>query len=148
MCTEITGEGIDLHRYCRIVIHYDLDFNPAKVEQRTGRCDRIDSKRQREDTSLLVGVPLLAGSYDERIYARLLQRDQTNEALLGGDLSASDPDADVVDHDTSQIPHNQLAGITREFSSGCAPSSMYGPPVSWITKGAHVARGLIPFGAT
>jgi hypothetical protein len=103
VCTEIAGEGIDLHRFCRIVIHYDLDFNPAKVEQRTGRCDRIDSRRQREGNELVVGLPLLAGSYDERIYERLLQRDQTNEALLGGDLSGADVASESTDDDISVI---------------------------------------------
>jgi len=84
VCTQIGGEGIDLHRFCRVVIHYDLSFNPAKLEQRTGRCDRIGSKAATDHTDLIVGVPLLAGSYDERIFATLLQRDREQEALIGG----------------------------------------------------------------
>jgi superfamily II DNA/RNA helicase len=83
VCTQIGGEGIDLQRYCRVVIHYDLSFNPAKFEQRTGRCDRIGSRSEREGADLIVGVPLLAGSYDERTYATLLHRDREQEALIG-----------------------------------------------------------------
>jgi superfamily II DNA/RNA helicase len=37
VCTAVGQEGIDLHRHCRHVIHYDLAWNPAVLEQRTGR---------------------------------------------------------------------------------------------------------------
>ncbi|MGI6416862.1 MAG: helicase-related protein [Thermoguttaceae bacterium] len=40
--------GIDLHRHCRHVVHFDLAWNPAVLEQRTGRADRIGSKTFRE----------------------------------------------------------------------------------------------------
>ena len=44
ICTSVGQEGIDLHRHCRQVVHYDLAWNPAVLEQRTGRVDRIGSK--------------------------------------------------------------------------------------------------------
>jgi hypothetical protein len=76
VCTSVGSEGIDLHRQCRHVIHYDLAWNPAVLEQRTGRIDRIGSKTFRERALapdgagpfLEVGVPFLAGTYDERMY--------------------------------------------------------------------------------
>jgi SNF2 family DNA or RNA helicase len=48
VCTQVGQEGIDLHRHCRHVVHYDLGWNPAAIEQRTGRVDRIGSKTARE----------------------------------------------------------------------------------------------------
>ena len=53
VCTSVGQEGIDLHRHCRHVVHYDLAWNPAVLEQRTGRADRIGSKtfRERDATS-------------------------------------------------------------------------------------------------
>ena len=45
--TTVGQEGIDLHRECRHVIHHDLPWNPATLEQRTGRVDRIGSKTER-----------------------------------------------------------------------------------------------------
>jgi hypothetical protein len=69
VCTSVGAEGIDLHRHCRHVVHYDLAWNPAVLEQRTGRIDRIGSKTFREralaeggSTFLEVGVPFLAGT--------------------------------------------------------------------------------------
>lgn len=98
ICTTVGQEGIDLHRHCRNVVHYDLAWNPAVLEQRTGRVDRIGSKtfREREVEGrsnghgpfLEVGVPFLAGTYDERMYEELRIRAQTFEVLTGGDVSA------------------------------------------------------------
>ena len=82
ICTSVGQEGIDLHRHCRHVIHYDLAWNPAVLEQRTGRVDRIGSKAFRERALkvgpmgpfLEIGVPFLAGTYDERMYEELRVR--------------------------------------------------------------------------
>lgn len=96
VCTSVGQEGIDLHRHCRHVVHYDLAWNPATVEQRTGRTDRIGSKTFRERAlgnavRLEVGVPFLAGTYDERMYEELRLRAQAFEVLTGGDLAADNP---------------------------------------------------------
>ena len=96
ICTAVGQEGIDLHRHCRHVVHFDLAWNPAILEQRTGRADRIGSKtfreralaRDGEPPFLEVGVPFLAGTYDERMYEELRLRAQTFEVLTGGDLAA------------------------------------------------------------
>jgi superfamily II DNA/RNA helicase len=93
ICTSVGSEGIDLHRHCRRIVHYDLAWNPAILEQRTGRVDRIGSKtfRERQGTgdgpSLEVGVPFLAGTYDERMFEELRMRAQTFEVLTGGDVA-------------------------------------------------------------
>lgn len=100
ICTSVGQEGIDLHRHCRHVIHYDLAWNPAVLEQRTGRADRIGSKtfRERElhaeedKPRLEVSVPFLAGTYDERMFEELRIRAQTFEVLTGGDFAADNPE--------------------------------------------------------
>jgi hypothetical protein len=106
VCTSVGGEGIDLHRHCRHVIHYDLAWNPAVLEQRTGRIDRIGSKTFRERKLsddhgrifLEVGVPFLAGTYDERMYEELRLRAQVFEVLTGGEMAADNAEGqDDVD---------------------------------------------------
>jgi hypothetical protein len=47
LCTRIAREGIDLHLWCRRVVQYDLDWNPALMEQQVGRIDRIGSLSRR-----------------------------------------------------------------------------------------------------
>lgn len=101
VCTSVGQEGIDLHRHCRRVVHYDLAWNPAVLEQRTGRADRIGSKTFRERDAattadqkvrLEIGVPFLAGTYDERMYEELRLRAQTFEVLTGGEFTADHAD--------------------------------------------------------
>jgi hypothetical protein len=114
ICTSVGAEGIDLHRHCRRVVHYDLAWNPALVEQRTGRIDRIGSKtfRERERVQsgpkpwLEVGIPFLAGTYDERMFDELRMRAQTFEVLTGGDLAASNPEEDQQDAEGSDTSLN------------------------------------------
>ena len=40
LASEVAGEGLDFE-HCHVVINYDLPWNPMRVEQRIGRCDRI-----------------------------------------------------------------------------------------------------------
>ena len=92
IATGVLGEGIDLHRSCRRVIHHDLPWNPAKLEQRTGRIDRIGSLASRlqaqlgvdaDDAAIEVGLPYVAGTYDETIFRRVLARRREFRCLLG-----------------------------------------------------------------
>ncbi len=92
--TSVGQEGIDLHRECRHVIHHDLCWNPATIEQRTGRVDRIGSKVERERAeptdnplpTLDIVIPYLAATYDERMFEELYRRAQLFEVTMGGDF--------------------------------------------------------------
>lgn len=90
--TTVGQEGIDLHRECRHVIHHDLPWNPATLEQRTGRVDRIGSKTERlrnseetKDSHLDVAVPYIASTYDEHRFRVVHGRAHLFEVTMGGD---------------------------------------------------------------
>lgn len=91
IATGVLGEGIDLHRSCRRVIHHDLPWNPAKLEQRTGRIDRVGSLASRlrqqdgqvDESAVVVGLPYVSGTYDETIFRRVLARRREFRCLLG-----------------------------------------------------------------
>ncbi len=40
IATDCASEGIDLQAYCKHVLHYDIPWNPNRMEQRNGRIDR------------------------------------------------------------------------------------------------------------
>jgi hypothetical protein len=91
IASSVGQEGIDLQRFCRHVIHYDLEWNPAKVEQREGRVDR---------EGRVVGGPvsvyflLCRGTYDERVLHVMANRFRWHAVLLGsGRILDSDPGA-------------------------------------------------------
>jgi len=107
--TSVGQEGIDLHRECRHVLHHDLCWNPATLEQRTGRVDRIGSKVERErmgvqdeeGPTLEIAVPYLAATYDERMFEELYRRAQLFEVTLGGEMRVEgriDPEHVASEH--------------------------------------------------
>lgn len=40
LCTDAAREGINLQARCHDLVHFDLPWNPARLEQRNGRIDR------------------------------------------------------------------------------------------------------------
>ncbi|WP_331758098.1 DISARM system SNF2-like helicase DrmD (plasmid) [Nocardia sp. NBC_01377] len=66
LATDAASEGIDLQRHCHTVIHYDIPFNPNRLEQRIGRVDRYGQDTE-VDVAHFVGAgwqSAAAGSYD------------------------------------------------------------------------------------
>lgn len=45
IATDAAGEGLNLQRSCRYLIHWDIPWNPSKMEQRNGRLDRHGQER-------------------------------------------------------------------------------------------------------
>jgi superfamily II DNA or RNA helicase len=88
--TPVLAEGLDLHKSCRRVIHHDLPWNPAKLEQRTGRVDRVGSLSEHlraahpdRDFQIDVWMPFVPGTYDEFIHDRVLARRREFRCILG-----------------------------------------------------------------
>lgn len=56
VATDCLSEGIDLQNGFDAVIHYDLPWNPNRLEQREGRVDRYGQPRAQVKTVLLYGT--------------------------------------------------------------------------------------------
>lgn len=82
VCSRVMGEGIDLHRYCRHVIHHDLDWNPSDIEQRTGRVDRLGCKAEGR-MPINVFLPYISGTADERQYSVMTEREKWFRIVMG-----------------------------------------------------------------
>ncbi|MBS1770563.1 MAG: DEAD/DEAH box helicase [Acidobacteria bacterium] len=79
LSSEVASEGVDL-QFCRVLVNYDLPWNPMKVEQRIGRIDRLGQAA--ESISILnLGH---ADTIDHRIFERLLNRLDIFTRALGG----------------------------------------------------------------
>ena len=55
LATDAASEGLNLHQRCRAVVHYELPWSPARLEQRTGRDDRIGQSRRVHEILLVAG---------------------------------------------------------------------------------------------
>ncbi|WP_088227351.1 helicase-related protein [Desulfosporosinus sp. FKB] len=89
IATPTMQEGVDLQVECKRIIHYDLEWNPASMEQRVGRIDRINSliSKLRDEggkETLDVFYPYIKNTIDESIYKTLKDREKWFNLLLGG----------------------------------------------------------------
>ncbi|AKT41239.1 SNF2-related protein [Chondromyces crocatus] len=88
VANEVMQEGLDLHRHCRRIVHHDLAWNPAQLEQRVGRVDRIGSLTTKllardPSTKLDILYPLVHRTIDERLFRTVKSREKWLEFLLG-----------------------------------------------------------------
>jgi superfamily II DNA or RNA helicase len=79
LASEVASEGVDL-QFSRVLINYDLPWNPMKVEQRIGRIDRIGQA----SPTITIWNLFYADTIDARIYTRLYLRLGVFEYALGG----------------------------------------------------------------
>lgn len=97
VASNIGAEGIDLHTYTARIIHYDLEWNPAKMEQREGRGDRVGRKLR---DKLIILYCLVPRTYDERMFHQLVARERWHGVLLGKPatkLADGEVDAPAID---------------------------------------------------
>ena len=79
LASEVASEGVDL-QFSRVVVNYDLPWNPMKVEQRIGRIDRLGQP----SPTITIWNLFYADTIDARIYNRLYERLGIFEYALGG----------------------------------------------------------------
>jgi len=87
LATDAASEGIDLQRHCHRVIHYDIPFNPNRLEQRIGRVDRHGQTHE-VDVAHFVGAgweKAEEGSYERDLeyLSRVAEKVATERQDLG-----------------------------------------------------------------
>ena len=83
IASSVMAEGVDLHRFCRYVIHHDLDWNPSTLEQRTGRVDRIGAKVETCGQPIRIYLPFIAETQDEKMYRVVMDRERWFSVVMG-----------------------------------------------------------------
>jgi len=80
VATDCLSEGINLQQAFDAVIHYDLPWNPNRLEQREGRVDRYGQPAERVRTVLLYGQD---NPMDEAVMKVLLRKAVSIHRSLG-----------------------------------------------------------------
>ena len=127
VANEVMQEGLDLHHHCRRVVHHDLAWNPAQLEQRVGRVDRLGSlvqKLRAKDgtTTLDVLLPLVANTIDERLDRTVRQRERWLEVLLGAADTRLDDDV-MPDQPSEPLPEQLAEALRIDLGPGLAASN-------------------------
>jgi len=76
--TEIGGEGRNF-QFCRVLINYDLPWNPMKLEQRIGRLDRIGQ----ESKEIYIYNIFMEGTVETDIIHAIIKRITLFEESIG-----------------------------------------------------------------
>lgn len=79
LSSEVGSEGLDFQKASNVVVHYDLPWNPMKVEQRIGRVDRHGQPHPIVYT-VAFAIP---GTIEERIRQVLFARIESFRETLG-----------------------------------------------------------------
>ena len=103
LSSEVGSEGIDL-QFCRVMVNYDLPWNPMRVEQRIGRIDRVGQQASR----LIIVNFKVKDTIEERLYERLHLKLMKFSTSLG-DLE------DMIGKEIQQLTMQLLSkDLTRE----------------------------------
>lgn len=120
VATDRLSEGVDLHRFCRHLIHHELDPSPVRTVQRNGRLRRVNSWAARTGQPIRILFPALRGTRDEKLVEIMRYRLLQFDLLLGGVRAEIAPDdavtapttaADVLDRARAKLGRIRL-GIT------------------------------------
>jgi hypothetical protein len=170
LATDAASEGLNLHHRCRVVIHYELPWNPARLEQRAGRVDRLGQTRRVHEVALvaahtaerLVIAPLFArlagrtGATPSRMLDALTESRVAAAVMTGTEQAAADVgELDAIPSCAVVAPTDHAAHAVREAARlehyrvlaarscrGHAPETGVRTVVSTVDGPTRVPRGV------
>jgi superfamily II DNA or RNA helicase len=168
LATDAAAEGLNLHYRCRVVIHYELPWNPLRFEQRAGRVDRFGQSRRvheialvaRDTAERLVLAPLMLRASRVRPAAThpamldvLTESHVARLVMSAGPTVVSGPSepAEVSETRMRQEAIAEAARLERHRSliarseTRSARGDRQGPFVTSLRKAGSVPRGLVAF---
>lgn len=116
--TDRLSEGVDLHRCCRHLIHYELDPSPIRTIQRNGRIRRVGSRAALTGQPIQYAYPTFGGTRDEKAVAVMRQRINAFGLLLGGVPSLDDEEIGSNQNFTEKVlcsARKELANLNRKL---------------------------------
>jgi hypothetical protein len=97
--SAVASEGLNLHRACRTVVLFHLDWNPGRIEQQIGRVDRQDSKwmadfeswnRSGDAPHIDIHTISIAGTYDAYRTSVVHERAKILRSQLFGEILSTE----------------------------------------------------------
>jgi ERCC4-related helicase len=80
---DVASEGVNLHRQCHQLIHYDVPWSLIRIEQRNGRIDRYGQPHQPQFRALILTSSVDGAKDDTLVSERLLEREAQAHKALG-----------------------------------------------------------------
>ena len=105
VATDAASEGLNLHHSCRLVIHYELPWSPARLHQRCGRVNRIGQRRRVHEIALVA-----ADTAEQLVLQPLLRRARLSGPFTRGSIVHQLPEAVVMARVFGGEPVTEPAG--------------------------------------
>jgi superfamily II DNA or RNA helicase len=127
VATDAAGEGLNLQRAARLLLHWDIPWNPGKMEQRNGRLDRHGQERDVEifhfDSTDDASMQFLGKV--------LRKRSQTREdRVLTDEIFADAILAHFADEEQSAAPDlDRTVRLAQAANADCADDLPTGAPM-------------------
>ncbi len=125
LATDAASEGLNLQRACHRLVHFELPWNPNRLEQRNGRIDRYGQTREPE-----VRYLYYADSPEDDVLARLVMKIEEMAAsrvstpdvlgVLSG-LEIEDRLTRLASEDPRDALVRDFEDRTSEFAANLAP---------------------------
>lgn len=80
---DVASEGVNLHRQCHQLIHYDVPWSLIRIEQRNGRIDRYGQAHKPQFRALILTSGVEDAKDDRTVAERLLEREDEAHRSMG-----------------------------------------------------------------
>ncbi|MBT2528843.1 DEAD/DEAH box helicase [Streptomyces sp. ISL-99] len=80
---DVASEGVNLHRQCHQLVHYDVPWSLIRIEQRNGRIDRYGQAHPPQFRALILTSETEGAKDDRTVAERLLEREDEAHRSLG-----------------------------------------------------------------
>ncbi|GAA1461802.1 DEAD/DEAH box helicase [Nocardiopsis exhalans] len=80
---DVASEGVNLHRQCHHIVHYDLPWSLIRIEQRNGRIDRYGQEHEPQFRALILTSDVDGAKDDTTVAEKLLDKEADAHRSLG-----------------------------------------------------------------
>ncbi|MCW2900861.1 MAG: putative helicase family protein [Streptosporangiaceae bacterium] len=80
---DVASEGVNLHRQCHQLVHYDVPWSLIRIEQRNGRIDRYGQAHPPQFRALILTSEVEGAKDDTVVAERLLDREDQAHRSMG-----------------------------------------------------------------
>lgn len=110
VATDCLSEGINLQQHFTAVLHYDLPWNPNRLEQREGRVDRFGQRAEMVHTYLLWGED---NPIDAVVLKVLIKKVRDIQKATGVSITLGDENKSIMDAVLHEVLLDPKAALAR-----------------------------------
>ncbi|MFG2565091.1 SNF2-related protein [Streptomyces sp. NPDC048567] len=130
------SEGVNLHRQCHHLVHWDLPWSLIRVEQRNGRIDRYGQTEHPEFRALILRSEFEGALDDRTVAEKVLAREARVHEVLGAVEAATRED------DWNKEERRVMEALLREAPPEEAVADLEAVDVDALAEGGGLGDGL------